>query len=236
MLCAPATVRCRLVLSPRGARAFLLQVLAARDLPALWGVLGDSGAAAREALAPLEALLAYAEAGGFGEWLVLDASMVRGLAYYTGTVFEAFDRSGALRAVAGGGRYDSLLTASFGAPEPMAACGFGLGDAVVLELLSAKGLLPDDALLRRSGSAQVVVAALAVGDDGGGGDSGGGSALMPASGGGAAAELGGALAHGAAMQVAAQLRAQGARVDCVLGPRKGPLGTGRVLCRCLSKG
>lgn len=50
---------------------------------------------------------------GLSEWLVLDCSVVRGLAYYTGTVFEAFDRRGKLRAICGGGRYDTLLE-SFG--------------------------------------------------------------------------------------------------------------------------
>ena len=47
------------------------------------------------------------EAGGFADWLVLDTSVVRGLAYYTGTVFEGFDREGRLRAICGGGRDDS---------------------------------------------------------------------------------------------------------------------------------
>jgi len=59
---------------------------------------------------------------------------VRGLAYYTGIVFEGFDRSGELRAIFGGGRYDKLL-GSFGG-EDLPAAGFGFGDAVIVELLT----------------------------------------------------------------------------------------------------
>jgi len=55
-------------------------------------------------LKDLELLFTYAEAGGFADWLVFDASVVRGLAYYTGAVFEGFDRSGEFRAIFGGGR------------------------------------------------------------------------------------------------------------------------------------
>ncbi len=70
-----------------------------------------------------------------------DFRIVRGLAYYTGPVWEIFDRRGALRAVAGGGRYDGLI-ASLGGPE-LPALGFGMGDVVVSELLRDRGLLPD---------------------------------------------------------------------------------------------
>ena len=58
-----------------------------------------------------------------------DASVVRGLAYYTGVVFEAFDAKGALRAICGGGRYDRLLETLGGPSIP--AVGFGFGDAVI---------------------------------------------------------------------------------------------------------
>ncbi len=77
--------------------------------------------------------------GGDESWLRLDLSIVRGLAYYTGIVFELFDRSGEFRAIAGGGRYDTLL-ASLGGTD-MPALGFGMGDVVLGELLRAKGLL-----------------------------------------------------------------------------------------------
>jgi histidyl-tRNA synthetase len=82
--------------------------------------------------------------GGDASWLRVDLSIVRGLAYYTGIVFELFDRSGEFRAICGGGRYDTLLASLGGADLP--ALGFGMGDVVLGELLRAKGLLrPADA-------------------------------------------------------------------------------------------
>ena len=85
--------------------------------------------------------LAYATAllGGDASWLTLDLSIVRGLAYYTGIVFELFDRSGEFRAICGGGRYDALLQSLAG--EDMPALGFGMGDVVLGELLKSKGLM-----------------------------------------------------------------------------------------------
>jgi histidyl-tRNA synthetase len=77
--------------------------------------------------------------GGGEEWLRVDLSIVRGLAYYTGIVFELFDRSGEFRAICGGGRYDTLLQSLGGADLP--ALGFGMGDVVLGELLRAKGLM-----------------------------------------------------------------------------------------------
>ena len=72
---------------------------------------------------------------------------MRGLAYYTGTVFELFDRSGEFRAICGGGRYDQLLAVFAVALvawrlPPLPALGFGMGDVVLTELLRARGLLP----------------------------------------------------------------------------------------------
>ena len=89
----------------------------------------------------LKRLFELADAYGFGDWLVFDASVVRGLAYYTGVVFEGFDRAGELRAICGGGRYDKLLSL-YGAVSEVPACGFGFGDCVVVELLKDKGILP----------------------------------------------------------------------------------------------
>lgn len=94
--------------------------------------------------APLEefaAFLRYVPAllGGDAGWLQLDLGIVRGLAYYTGIVFELFDRSGEFRAICGGGRYDDLLQSLGGADLP--ALGFGMGDVVLGELLRARGLL-----------------------------------------------------------------------------------------------
>ncbi len=90
--------------------------------------------------------LAYTSAllGGDASWLRLDLSIVRGLAYYTGIVFELFDRSGEFRAICGGGRYDTLLESLGGADLP--ALGFGMGDVVLGELLRAKGLMRPEQL------------------------------------------------------------------------------------------
>lgn len=114
----------------------LLDVVQSRDFPSLETAIG----AKSTALAQLRQLFEYARAYNFEEWLVLDASVVRGLAYYTGIVFEAFDRKGELRAICGGGRYDKLLE-TFGG-EALPAVGFGFGDAVIMELLESKGLVP----------------------------------------------------------------------------------------------
>jgi len=88
----------------------------------------------REYLTTLEAM-------GLGDFISLDLRIVRGLAYYTGIVFELFDRKGELRAICGGGRYDRLLELVGG--EPLPAVGFGMGDVVLGELLSERGLVPE---------------------------------------------------------------------------------------------
>ena len=75
---------------------------------------------------------------GLADFVTFDPSIVRGLAYYTGIVFEIFDRKGELRAVCGGGRYDNLLGALGG--ENLPAVGFGMGDVVLGELLRERGL------------------------------------------------------------------------------------------------
>ncbi len=94
-----------------------------------------------QALAELQHLFDLLDAYGLADRVQFDASVVRGLAYYTGVVFEAFDTAGELRAVAGGGRYDRLLETLGGKPLP--AVGFGFGDAVIHELLAEKGKLPE---------------------------------------------------------------------------------------------
>lgn len=93
--------------------------------------------------APLDGLrrvVAGLEAMGLGDFVEVDLSIVRGLAYYTGTVFELFDAGRTLRAICGGGRYDNLLSALGGVDLP--ALGFGMGDVVLAELLKERGLLP----------------------------------------------------------------------------------------------
>ncbi len=89
---------------------------------------------------PLRAVFEALEAMGLGAFLDLDLTIVRGLAYYTGTVFELFDAGRSLRAICGGGRYDNLLAALGGVDQP--ALGFGMGDVVLTELLRERGLLP----------------------------------------------------------------------------------------------
>ena len=81
-------------------------------------------------------LFHLAELAGFAEALQFDISVIRGLSYYTGIVFECFDTAGEFRAIFGGGRYDNLLTTIGG--EPATAVGLGFGDVVVTELLKAR--------------------------------------------------------------------------------------------------
>jgi len=88
----------------------------------------------------LEAYVATLDAMGLGAYVEIDLRIVRGLAYYTGIVFELFDRRGELRAICGGGRYDRLLELVGG--EPLPAVGFGMGDVVLGELLADRGLVP----------------------------------------------------------------------------------------------
>jgi histidyl-tRNA synthetase len=80
-------------------------------------------------------------AWGISDWCTFDFNIVRGLAYYTGIVFEIHERSGAERAIAGGGRYDKLIE-MFGGPS-MPAVGFGMGDVVLSLVLKDKKLLGD---------------------------------------------------------------------------------------------
>lgn len=80
---------------------------------------------------------------GWADHVRFDPRIVRGLAYYTGTVFEIFDRKGELRAICGGGRYDDLLSAV--SDLELSAVGFGMGDVVLAELLTERGLLPEAA-------------------------------------------------------------------------------------------
>ena len=92
--------------------------------------------------AELQSILDNLAARGLRDFVKVDYRVVRGLAYYTGTVFEAFDRKGEFRAIAGGGRYDNLVKLISGGKVNLPALGFGMGDVVLLELLKARGLLP----------------------------------------------------------------------------------------------
>lgn len=90
----------------------------------------------------LQIILENLRARGLGDFVKVDYHVIRGLAYYTGPVFEAFDRKGEFRAIAGGGRYDNLVKLISGGKVDLPALGFGFGDVVLLELLKARGLLP----------------------------------------------------------------------------------------------
>ena len=83
----------------------------------------------------LEQLMAGLHARGLADFAQVDLRIVRGLAYYTGTVFEAFDRAGKLRAIAGGGRYDNLVAHLSDGAAALPAAGFAMGDVVIAELL-----------------------------------------------------------------------------------------------------
>ena len=94
-----------------------------------------------EALNELQTLFEAIESYGISDWVEFDGSIVRGLAYYTGCVFEVNDREGKFRAICGGGRYDKLLSTLGGKDLP--ATGFGFGDMVIMEVLAEKDLLPE---------------------------------------------------------------------------------------------
>jgi len=109
------------------------------DFEAVRAAFGETEGVGPE-IARMGEVFAAVRAMGLGDYVRFDLSIVRGLAYYTGIVFELFDVAGELRAICGGGRYDNLLKTVSGADFP--ALGFGMGDVVLRELLSDRGLLP----------------------------------------------------------------------------------------------
>ena len=119
----------------------ILAFLQIKSLPALEQTLAQLGGpnlAAR--LADWKKLLTSISAMGLDRFVEVDLGVVRGLAYYTGFVFEAFDRKGELRALAGGGRYDDLVEKLGGPALP--AVGFAIGDMTFALLLEQRGLMP----------------------------------------------------------------------------------------------
>ncbi len=116
----------------------IMEVSLAEDISNILS-LSDKSARALEEVNQLFQLL---ETMGIADYCVFDMSIVRGLAYYTGIVFEVHDVAGDLRAICGGGRYDNLLK-DFGGPA-VSATGMGMGDAVLGILLEEKGLLSTD--------------------------------------------------------------------------------------------
>jgi len=101
--------------------------------PEIFAILDDATSAKSERLDTVETGLRHR---GLQDYVKRDYTVVRGLAYYTGVVFEVFDRSGEFRAIAGGGRYDNLLKSLGDVDLP--ALGFGMGDVVLGEILKAK--------------------------------------------------------------------------------------------------
>jgi histidyl-tRNA synthetase len=120
--------------------AGVLEVAGLRGWPAVEAALAKVPGGP-EAGAPLGEVLRALEAMGLGGYVDVDLTIVRGLAYYTGTVFELFDAGRSLRAIAGGGRYDELLRLLGGVDLP--AVGFAIGDVVLGELLRERGLVPE---------------------------------------------------------------------------------------------
>jgi histidyl-tRNA synthetase len=114
-------------------------ILECKDIETLVARYGDKPSVA-EHVARMQQYLEYVTSLGFADWISLDLSIVRGLAYYTGIVFELFDTSGEFRAICGGGRYDTLLKTLGNVDLP--ALGFGMGDVVLGELLRSRGLIP----------------------------------------------------------------------------------------------
>jgi histidyl-tRNA synthetase len=123
------------------------EVIAIHDFDALRAYIenlpleGDLAAQATARIEDWAQLLRKLEASGVDDFIQIDLGIVRGLAYYTGFVFEAFEASGEGRALAGGGRYDALVK-KLGGPD-MPAVGFAMGDVTLVDLLESKSLMPD---------------------------------------------------------------------------------------------
>ncbi len=99
----------------------------------------DSGQPTEE----LQSVLDNLAARDLGNYVKIDYNVIRGLAYYTGIVYEAFDRHGKFRAIAGGGRYDQLVSLVSAGKNDVPGAGFAMGDVVLAELLKERGLLPE---------------------------------------------------------------------------------------------
>ena len=117
----------------------ILEIAKLKGLDAVTDALAKVKGGA-EAGEPLRTAIEALTAMGLGDFVQVDLTIVRGLAYYTGIVFELFDSAKKLRALCGGGRYDDLLKA-LGGPD-LPALGFGMGDVVLGELLKERGAVP----------------------------------------------------------------------------------------------
>jgi len=116
----------------------------------VFSILDNADSAKSERLDTVESGLRHR---GLQDYVKRDYTVVRGLAYYTGVVFEVFDLSGEFRAIAGGGRYDTLLKNLGDVDLP--ALGFGMGDMVLSELLKAKKSLSST---QKQGGIYIVIA------------------------------------------------------------------------------
>jgi histidyl-tRNA synthetase len=134
------------VISDSAKRQKVQKLMAVESLGQLED-FADSDKNANQAIEELKQLFNYLDMMGISEFCKFDIGIVRGLAYYTGIVFEIYDKSEQLRAICGGGRYDNLL-ADFGGPK-ISATGMGMGDCVLGIVLEEKGLFKD--LLPKNG-------------------------------------------------------------------------------------
>ncbi|MBI4513405.1 MAG: histidine--tRNA ligase, partial [Gemmatimonadetes bacterium] len=123
----------------RSTVAQVLEILELRGPEALEGRFGSEEEVAPH-LARMREYLSHLSKFGLSRFVEVDLGIVRGLAYYTGIVFELWDAAGELRAICGGGRYDDLLKSVAAIDLP--ALGFGMGDVVLGELVRARGLAP----------------------------------------------------------------------------------------------
>jgi histidyl-tRNA synthetase len=127
------------VTSDKAQRSIAAVLDSSTDLEALATRFADAPQVVGE-IARMREYLGFLEALGVRDWVDFDLSIVRGLAYYTGKVFELFDAKREYRAICGGGRYDDLLSTVGGVDLP--ALGFGMGDVVLTELLRSRNLIP----------------------------------------------------------------------------------------------
>jgi histidyl-tRNA synthetase len=114
----------------------------AESLQKLKGIISLENKATLEGFESLERLADLMAMYRMEQYCELDPSVIRGLAYYTGTVFECYDTKGELRAIFGGGRYDNIIELFGG--DPMPAVGFGMGDAVLEILMRRAGVWPEE--------------------------------------------------------------------------------------------
>ncbi len=119
-------------------RKKILELMAVESIKQIGDCLQLSETA-KESVDELKRLFELLDVMGIADFCVFDIGVVRGLAYYTGIVYEIYDKASQLRAIGGGGRYDDLLK-QFGGPA-ISATGFGIGDCVLGILLEEKGLL-----------------------------------------------------------------------------------------------